>query len=126
MERPKLRLNPMKMECPSCAAPIDAGAEACLACGRSLSTLALGSILASRYELQAVLGTGGMGLVYRAFDRLLEEDVAIKVLRTDLASNADAVRRFRGEIKLARKVSHPNVCRIHDYGEEGPLGYISM
>lgn len=116
----------MTMECPSCAAPIDQGAEACLACGRSLSTLALGSVLASRYELRAVLGKGGMGLVYQAFDRLLEEDVAIKVLRTDLSANADAVRRFRGEIKLARKVSHPNVCRIHDYGEEGPLGYISM
>ncbi len=116
----------MTMECPSCAAPIDAGADACLACGRSLNTLALGSVLASRYELRAVLGKGGMGLVYRAFDRLLEEEVAIKVLRTDLSAHADAVRRFRGEIKLARKVSHPNVCRIHDYGEEGPLGYISM
>jgi len=116
----------MTLECPSCAAPIDAGADVCLKCGRSLSTLALGSILANRYELREVLGKGGMGLVYKAFDRLLEEEVAIKVLRTDLASNADAVRRFRGEIKLARKVSHPNVCRIHDYGEEGPLGYISM
>jgi len=116
----------MTLECPSCAAPIDAGADACLKCGRSLSTLAIGSILANRYELRAVLGKGGMGLVYKAFDQLLEEEVAIKVLRTDLSANADAVRRFRGEIKLARKVSHPNVCRIHDYGEEGPLGYISM
>jgi len=116
----------MTLECPSCDAPIDAGADACLKCGRSLSTLAIGSILANRYELRAVLGKGGMGLVYKAFDRLLEEEVAIKVLRTDLSGNADAVRRFRGEIKLARKVSHPNVCRIHDYGEEGPLGYISM
>ena len=116
----------MTLECPTCAAPIDAGADVCLACGRSLSTLALGSILANRYELRAVLGKGGMGLVYKAFDRLLEEEVAIKVLRTDLSASADAVRRFRGEIKLARKVSHPNVCRIHDYGEEGPLGYISM
>ncbi len=116
----------MTLDCPSCAAPLDAGADVCLKCGRSLSTLALGSILANRYELRAVLGKGGMGLVYKAFDRLLEEEVAIKVLRTDLSGNADAVRRFRGEIKLARKVSHPNVCRIHDYGEEGPLGYISM
>ncbi len=116
----------MTMVCPSCAAPIEQGGDVCLACGRSLSTLAIGSVLANRYELRAVLGKGGMGLVYRAFDRLLEEEVAIKVLRTDLSANADAVRRFRGEIKLARKVSHPNVCRIHDYGEEGPLGYISM
>lgn len=116
----------MTLVCPSCAAPVEQGAEVCLACGRSLSALAVGSVLANRYELRAVLGKGGMGLVYRAFDRLLEEEVAIKVLRTDLSANADAVRRFRGEIKLARKVSHPNVCRIHDYGEEGPLGYISM
>lgn len=116
----------MTMVCPSCAAPIEQGGDVCLGCGRSLSTLAIGSVLANRYELRAVLGKGGMGLVYRAFDRLLEEDVAIKVLRTDLSADADAVRRFRGEIKLARKVSHPNVCRIHDYGEEGPLGYISM
>ncbi len=116
----------MTSQCPSCAAPLDDGVDVCLACGRSIGTLALGSVLANRYEMRAVLGKGGMGLVYRAFDRLLEEDVAIKVLRTDLSGKADALRRFRGEIKLARKVSHPNVCRIHDYGEEGPLGYISM
>ena len=116
----------MTLQCPSCAAPIEEGADACLACGRSLGTLALGSVLAGRYELRSVLGKGGMGLVYRAFDRLLEEEVAIKVLRTDFSGKADALRRFRGEIKLARKVSHPNVCRIHDYGEEGALGYISM
>lgn len=116
----------MTLVCPTCAVPIEGGGDLCLSCGRSVSNLAIGSVLASRYELRAVLGKGGMGLVYRAFDRLLEEDVAIKVLRTDLSSSADVVRRFRGEIKLARKVSHPNVCRIHDYGEEGPLGYISM
>jgi serine/threonine-protein kinase len=116
----------MTLVCPSCAAPVEPGEEVCLACGRSLGALAVGSVLANRYELRAVLGKGGMGLVYRAFDRLLEEEVAIKVLRTDLSANPDTVRRFRGEIKLARKVSHPNVCRIHDYGEQGPLGYISM
>jgi serine/threonine protein kinase len=116
----------MTLACPSCNAPVEQGSEVCLACGRPVGTLAVGSVLANRYELRAILGKGGMGLVYRAFDRLLEEEVAIKVLRTDLSANPDAVRRFRGEIKLARKVSHPNVCRIHDYGEEGPLGYISM
>ena len=116
----------MTVLCRSCDAPIEQGTDVCLACGRAVGDLSIGSVLGNRYELRAVLGRGGMGLVYRAFDRLLEEDVAIKVLRTDPSGNADAARRFRGEIKLARKVSHPNVCRIHDYGEEGPLGYISM
>lgn len=88
--------------------------------------LAVGSVLAARYELKSVLGKGGMGLVYKAWDRLLEEEVAIKVLRTDLTPDINAAKRFRSEIKLARRVSHPNICRIHDYGEEGPLGYISM
>ena len=64
--------------------------------------------------------------VYKAHDRVLVETVAIKVLRSDIARDPDLARRFRSEIKLARKVSHRNVCRIHEYGEEGGLGYISM
>ena len=67
-----------------------------------------------------------MGVVYKAQDRLLDETVAIKVLRSELMSDAGAGPRFRSEIKLARKVSHPNVCRIHEYGEDGALSYISM
>ncbi len=67
-----------------------------------------------------------MGAVYKAFDQSLEEDVAIKVLRTDLGKADELGKRFRSEIKLARKVRHKNVCTIHDYGEEGPLLYISM
>jgi eukaryotic-like serine/threonine-protein kinase len=66
-----------------------------------------------------------MGTVYRAHDRVLDERVALKVLREDVATPQMA-RRFRSEIKLARRVSHWNVCRIHEYGEEGPLQYISM
>jgi serine/threonine protein kinase len=61
-----------------------------------------------------------------SLDRLLDETVALKLLRADLATDAGAVRRFRTEIKLARKVTHPNVCRIHDFGESDGLLYISM
>ncbi len=66
-----------------------------------------------------------MGVVYQARDQLLDETVAIKVLRPDAAS-ADVAQRFRAEIMLARKVSHKNVCRIHEYGEDRGIRYISM
>jgi len=95
-------------------------------CGRALAPLKVGSVLASRYEILGVLGRGGMGTVYKALDRILEEVVAVKVLRADTAMEPELARRFRSEIKLARKVRHPNVCAIHEYGEEGSLRYIAM
>jgi predicted Ser/Thr protein kinase len=88
--------------------------------------LSQGSTIANRYEIEGVLGEGGMGMVYKAHDRVLDETVALKVLRPDFARTAEAGKRFRSEIKLARKVSHRNVCRIHEYGEDGVLRYLSM
>ncbi len=85
-----------------------------------------GSVLASRYDIRRVLGRGGMGMVYEAHDRLLDERVAIKVLRPDVATSSELEQRFRAEIKIARAVSHRNVCRIHEYGEDGDLRFISM
>jgi serine/threonine-protein kinase len=67
-----------------------------------------------------------MGAVYRAHDRVLDETVALKVLRGEAAASAEMAQRFRSEIKLARRVAHPNVCRIYEYGEDGPRQYISM
>jgi serine/threonine-protein kinase len=67
-----------------------------------------------------------MGAVYQAFDRVLEEEVAVKVLRAEVAASNDHTRRFRSEIKLARRVRQPNVCAIHEYGEDGDLRFISM
>jgi serine/threonine-protein kinase len=110
--------------CPFCQAENEDGAANCFTCGRGLATLTKGTLLASRYEILSLVGRGGMGTVYQARDHVLDEIVALKVMRTDL--NEAAARRFRSEIKLARKVTHPNVCRIHDYGEEGPFRYISM
>jgi serine/threonine-protein kinase len=83
-------------------------------------------LLAGRYEIRSALGTGGMGRVYRGHDRVLDEDVAIKVLRFEVSRAQDMARRFLSEIKLARRVSHPNVCRIHEYGEHAGLRFISM
>ena len=114
------------MTCPSCGAAQEADVDVCFSCGRLLAALTQGSILASRYEILTLLGKGGMGVVYKAQDRLLDEPVAIKVLRSELMNTPELARRFRSEIKLARKVTHTNVCRIHEYGEDGPLSYISM
>jgi serine/threonine protein kinase len=114
------------MICPSCRAENDPSTETCFTCGRALAALTQGSIIAGRYEVLSPLGRGGMGMVYKAHDRMLEETVAIKVLRSEFARTPAMAKRFRHEIKLARRVSHRNVCRIHEYGEDGPLRYISM
>jgi hypothetical protein len=114
------------MICPSCKAETPGNNDTCEACGWSLSTLPSGTLLAGRYEIEALLGRGGMGTVHRAFDRVLEETVAIKVLRAHLGSTPEIAQRFRSEIKLARKVRHPNVCAIHEYGEVDGIRYISM
>src|SRR4029450_3188666 len=112
---------------PSCQAPNDDTAETCFTCGKALATtLRLGSVVAGRYEIQQQLGKGGMGVVYRAHDKLLDEDVAIKVLRPEVARDPEISRRFQSEIKLARRVSHKNVCRIHESREDSRLGEISM
>ena len=91
-----------------------------------MAVLTRGAVIGKRYEILEILGRGGMGVVYKGRDRILDEDVALKVLRRDVTATPEAANRFRSEIKLARRVSHPNVCLIHDYGQDGGLNYISM
>jgi predicted Ser/Thr protein kinase len=114
------------MICPACQAPNDDSSDACIHCGRGLYALTLGARLASRYEIMGVLGRGGMGVVYLARDLELDETVALKVLRAEIAGSDVAARRFRSEIKLARRIRHRNVCGIHEYGQEGRLRFIVM
>lgn len=114
------------MLCPSCKAENDRAAKACSQCGRQLSILKIDEVLSSRYEILDLLGQGGMGAVYKAHDRILDEIVALKVLRFDLRGTPQWARRFQFEIKLARKVTHRNVCRVHEYGEDGGRCYVSM
>jgi serine/threonine-protein kinase len=86
-----------------------------------------GQIFASRYEVLGRVGTGGMGIVYRARDRQLDEVVALKVLRAEvLRDDPSLLDRFKQEIKLARKITHRNVLRTHDFGETDGVSYISM
>ena len=114
------------MICPGCQRVNEDQAEHCFYCGRALDALTEGVLLVGRYEVLRPIGRGGMGRVYKARDRVLDDDVAIKVLRHELVQDPEMARRFMSEIKLARKVSHPNVCRIHDYGEDSGLLFISM
>ncbi len=86
-----------------------------------------GTLFANRYEVKEVLGMGGMGVVYRAFDRELREAVAIKTLRPEaLGGDGVALERFKQEIRLARKIAHRNVVRTHDLGEVNGLYYLTM
>ncbi|MBI2568589.1 MAG: protein kinase [Candidatus Schekmanbacteria bacterium] len=99
-------------------------------CGVAVERLAAGEVLADRYEIIAMLGRGGMAAVYRAHDRELEEDVALKVLLPDRFAGAsgltEGVERLKQEIRLARRISHPNVVRVHDVGEARGSRFISM
>ncbi len=115
------------MTCPSCGS--EAEGVVCNACGKVLhesGRLPDGYRIADRYEIRRFLGEGGMGTVYEAYDRKLEERIALKLLKADFIHSQEMERRFRHEIKLARRLRHPNVCAIHEYGESGPLRYIAL
>ncbi|SFK30535.1 serine/threonine-protein kinase [Lysobacter sp. cf310] len=88
--------------------------------------LAPGTVLAGRFRIEAVLGVGGMGVVYRATDLTLDVPVAIKLLRPELATRADAFERFRQELLMARQVSSPRVVRIHDLAQHDGQWLIGM
>jgi serine/threonine-protein kinase len=88
--------------------------------------LKTGDTFAQRYEILAVLGRGGMGTVYRARDLELEEEVAIKTLRPEFLSDATLLLRFKDEIRLARRLSDPNIVRTHDFGEWSGVCFLTM
>ena len=88
--------------------------------------LAAGDTFAGRYRIEAVLGRGGMGTVYRGRDTELDETVAIKTLRPELVADDESRERFKDEIRLTRRITHRNVVRTHDFGESGGLWYITM
>lgn len=83
---------------------------------RADQTLPIGAILADRYTILRFIGRGGMGEVYEASDALMQQHVALKVLRQASLRDAAAMERMRREVQLARQVAHPNVCRVYDIG----------
>ena len=126
-------MTAMRKAIPTAPAPGATGSSALLsevptvAMPAAGSALAHGQVFADRYEILGTLGKGGMGVVYRARDRQLDEVVALKLLRPEaLASDPTLLDRFKQEIKLARRITHRNVLRTHDFGEAGGVPYISM
>ena len=110
--------------CPSCQSLTGLSTLSCPSCGSNL-TLDPGTLIAGRYEILERLGRGGMGTVYRAKDRDLDQNVAIKFV--PVGSHPQAVARFKSEIKLARKVKPPQRLRgLANTGRTASCAYIVM
>jgi serine/threonine-protein kinase len=121
--------------CSACRSPIALQNRFCSVCGTPVGVHAFegdgpfrtGSLFASRFRIVSKLGEGGMGIVYRAHDLTLDQPVAVKVISdSKLGSPAVARARLRSEVRLARQITHPNVCRVYDIGESGDILYVSM
>jgi len=133
------------MKCPRCDSDNPNDSAYCSRCGTKLlkasapasvtrtatylaspRELTVGGTFAGRYQVTEELGKGGMGRVYKAYDTEIREHVALKVLNPEIAADESVIERFRNELKLARRVSHRNVCRMFDLGRDGDTAYISM
>jgi serine/threonine protein kinase/tetratricopeptide (TPR) repeat protein len=88
--------------------------------------LTAGTTFARRYQIIEDLGKGGMGRVYKVFDTEVREKMALKLLNPDIASDEQTIERFRNELKLARGISHRNICRMYDLGREEGSYFITM
>ena len=110
------------------ALPGSPGAAPAVAPGgrATLADIAPGSLLGGRFEILSVLGAGGMGVVFKARDRELDDLVALKMLKREVAGDRDLLDRLKSELKLARKITHPNVLRTFDFGELDGVPFISM
>ena len=134
------------MRCLSCGTTNPATQKFCGTCGAGLSNsdsetvispapaptpldsghFVPGQMVGDRYRMVALLGRGGMGEVYRAEDLKLGQPVALKFLPRDVEGDADRLQRFLSEVRLALRVTHPNVCRVFDIGETAGRHFISM
>ncbi len=131
-------------KCPECLATNPINSSFCRKCGTQISDskkiyvsktdtikanvreLTTGSTFAGRYQVIEELAKGGMGRVYKVYDKKINEKVALKLINVETESDQEAIKRFKNELKLARKISHRNVCRMFDLGEERGSNYITM
>jgi len=130
------------MKCPQCESDNPNSTRFCGFCGTTLvpqemsaatatlqtplKELSRGSLFANRYEVIDMLGRGGMGTVYRVFDKKIVEDVAIKILKPEIASERTTIARFSNELKFARKITNKNVCKMYDLNEHEGNHFITM
>jgi len=116
--------------CGKCAAPLRPSEETLVPHTETLRAyikeLSTGSTFAGRYQVIEELAKGGMGRVYKVFDKKIGEKVALKLLYPEIAADEKTIDRFRNELKFARKISHRNVCRMFDLSEEEGNQYITM
>ncbi len=134
----------MAVKCPKCHFENPDDSKFCRECGtqvissekisvsptETLETpkeeLTTGSVFAGRYQIIEVLGKGGMGKVYRALDKKLNEEVALKLVKPEIASDKKTLERFSNELKIARKITHKNVGRMYELMEEKGTHFITM
>jgi len=116
--------------CGNCATPLSSSKpirpEVTETIQTPIKELTTGSTFAGRYQVIEELGHGGMGRVYKVFDTEIKEKVALKLLKSEIGIDQEMVERFRNELKLARKISQRNVCRMHDLNREGGAYYVTM
>jgi serine/threonine protein kinase/tetratricopeptide (TPR) repeat protein len=132
----------MRVKCPKCQHENPNDTLFCGKCGTRLPSLekvevtetletpkeelTRGTTLANRYEIIEELGKGGMGRVYRVEDTKLKQEVALKLIKTEIAKDKKTIERFRNELKLARNIRHKNVCGMFDLGEAEGARFITM
>jgi serine/threonine protein kinase len=116
--------------CRKCATPLPVQEDYSISVTKTLqlpaSELERGTTFAGRYEVIEELGKGGMGRVYKVYDKKIKEVVALKLIRPEISTDEKAIERFNTELRLARKISHRHVCRMYDLGEEGTSHFITM
>jgi serine/threonine protein kinase/Flp pilus assembly protein TadD len=134
----------MGIKCPHCQADNPPDSKYCKECATALphpsgitapptrtvetarEELTTGTLFASRYQIVEELGGGGMGRVYRALDTKVGEEIAVKVIKPEIAADKATVERFKNELKIARKIVHKSVGRVYDLNEDRGTFYITM